>query len=666
MSSDNLMETDQSQSRLTKYSIDGAIQNGSSSTTTTPNNAVWFDLKPDRNLLDSNFEGYKLSLDSFAQYKLDLHQNNHKLDTYNFIESDASKHKFVLYQHLKLFGMQNLLIANPYNDINLYYFDLNQTLIRIVYNNASLNTPATRMLVPTSFKLPNASNPERTNVTMRFVSENLAIVFDGFNTLYIIQLTNPSGNFSERQNWSTLFTYQINETEITAILRDAVLYENNFHILLLNVIETTSGEDSSASDRFNTIVNWLTIEQTGSGFNLRRVRKLNCFNSVPDYITLETNGQSVYVAGPEFIKFTYDSDNSANIINKKYESSVEMKPSNGTEVENQKCEKFYSWTQTNDEISMSLMLSSSERINKSDLKINLSKDFIEIFYLDKQILSGHLSSNIKVDESTWTLNTQTTPNQIEFLFSKAHQGQTWLNFLRDQSTDTKLGEYKMSDEQKGLVNQIQDKSIESKSLFTLEQQIEECDGMIDEQQFSTNSAQSEENFLMLRRLDGQTHQATHKSYINENKYLFDVKISANKMSSLCLRHDVDGVLWQPHRVSAPAQQETVWLTHDHSFLAFGYVQASKQEAKFRSCPPDCSYVCVVDTRKHIYLYKQSSEKVETQLRNRKSGQVISHVAKQFLVSLESDQEIYGVYCSNEYLVVLLADACYLYKVNYGN
>jgi hypothetical protein len=201
----------------------------------------------------------------------------------------------------------------------------------------------------------------------------------------------------------------------------------------------------------------------------------------------------------------------------------------------------------------------------------------------------------------------------------------------------------------------------TKAAFTLEQQLEECDAMDDEQ--TVSGVQNEQNLHMIRRLDGNTHLATHKAYINENKFLFEVRQqhdNTNEMPALCLRHDVDGLLWQPHQIEA---ETTAWLTHDHSFLAFGYVQASKQEAKYRTCSPDCSFACVVDTTKRVYVYKQASERVATQLRNRKTGQTVSHVAKQFMVSLDSDKEIYGVHCTNDYLILLLSDACYLYKVN---
>lgn len=266
-----------------------------------------------------------------------------------------------------------------------------------------------------------------------------------------------------------------------------------------------------------------------------------------------------------------------------------------------------------------------------------------------------MHSIIKLDESVWTLNEANNTDIIELVLSKARPGEMWPFFMKDQD---KFGEYKV-DSDSNFMNELTSetlaKSTESKSLFSLEQQLEECDGIMEEQ-----SMENEDLFLMLRRLDGDSHETSHKCYINDNKFLFEAKLSKNKSPALCLRHDVDGVVWQPHRISHP---DTIWLTHEHTFLAFGYVQASKQDCKFRTCPPDCSYVSIVDTKKHIYVYKQGSEKVETQLKNRKTGKLVTHVAKQFLISLENDAEIYGVYCANDFMVVLQKENCFIFKIN---
>lgn len=617
----------------------------------------WFDLRPNRSLLDPNFEGFKLSLDTFVQYKLDLDQDL-KLNTYNFIESSESKHKFLLYQHLKLFGMHNLIIANQFNDSNLYYFDCNQRLVRIVYNLPKL-VPQ-RAIMPTNLQLTGLLNSERTCITMKFVNETTAVIFDGFDSIYICQIDEAtrSENPLVSENWNILFKWQLNEAETTCVLKDAILYENTYHLLLINVVE--SQDKSSSTNKFDTMVNWLSIENSANNWSLKRVRKLNCFTTVPEYISLETNGQSIYLAGPSFSKFIYDSEveiqtKPAELCKKPSVTQMETDVACSTE-------KFYTWSQTADEIIVKVRLDTTNKeLNKNDVKINLRLDSIEISYLDELILSGHFSSVIKLDESVWTLNNANNAGLVELSLTKANSGEIWPFLMKDQD---KFGAYKQEVEVNfcnEFTPETLEKSAESKSLFALDQQLEECDGIINDQAMS--NVENDDMFTMLLRLDGNTHQVTHKSYINDNKFLFEVKLSGNKSPALCLRHDVDGIVWQPHRVSAPSPTETVWLTHEYSFLAFGYVQASKQDTKFRSCPPDCSYVSIIDTKRHIYVYKQDSEKVETQLKNRKTGKMVTHVAKQYLISLDNDSEIYGAYCSNDYMIVLLKDVCYVFKIN---
>jgi len=165
----------------------------------------WFDLNLDRKLLDSSFEGYKLSLEPFAQYKLEMN-NQLELDTYNFVEHNKqdsidesnSEHKVFVYQHLKLYGLQNLLIVNQFKDSNVYYFDSDHRLIQISYNS-------NRSLVPTNLKLSGCSQTDRVNPTMRFINENTSVIFDGFQKLYACHF--------EDQLCTILFEWQENNTE---------------------------------------------------------------------------------------------------------------------------------------------------------------------------------------------------------------------------------------------------------------------------------------------------------------------------------------------------------------------------------------------------------------------------------------------------------------------
>jgi hypothetical protein len=67
-----------------------------------------------------------------------------------------------------------------------------------------------------------------------------------------------------------------------------------------------------------------------------------------------------------------------------------------------------------------------------------------------------------------------------------------------------------------------------------------------------------------------------------HQWLFSVRMKADDVPALCLRHDVDGCLWQ---FESPEEDGHWPCTHIGTFLAFGYVQASKQQKKFCTCSP---------------------------------------------------------------------------------
>lgn len=128
---------------------------------------------------------------------------------------------------------------------------------------------------------------------------------------------------------------------------------------------------------------------------------------------------------------------------------------------------------------------------------------------------------------------------------------------------------------------------------------------------------------------------------------------------MCLRHDVDGLLWQP---DSKLEKGVAPWKHTATFNAFGYVQASKQTRKFTTCPPDCSYVVISDTVRHLYMYRQAVS-VSTPLRNRKTGQQVSSVAKQQVIALEAVDNIIGLQATNDKIFAMTESLLHMIKVS---
>lgn len=147
--------------------------------------------------------------------------------------------------------------------------------------------------------------------------------------------------------------------------------------------------------------------------------------------------------------------------------------------------------------------------------------------------------------------------------------------------------------------------------------------------------------------------------MSSQRYLFNVWLESTKPRALCLQYDVDGLVWQPQ--NHISEQNLPWK-HVATFNAFGYVQASKQQRKFSTCPPDCSYAVICDCSRHIYIYRQPLP-ISSPLRNRKTGHQVNAVAKQQLVTLDTNDNILGVKATNEQLLILTENELLVVQVN---
>lgn len=94
----------------------------------------------------------------------------------------------------------------------------------------------------------------------------------------------------------------------------------------------------------------------------------------------------------------------------------------------------------------------------------------------------------------------------------------------------------------------------------------------------------------------------------------------------------------------------------------GYVQASKQDKKFATCAPNFSFASLCECLRRAFIYRQPSP-VDTVLVNRKQGRQVGQVAKQQVVSLDSDRPILGFRASNERLFILTSTNLFVLKVN---
>uniref|UniRef100_A0A914WVS8 NudC domain-containing protein 1 n=1 Tax=Plectus sambesii TaxID=2011161 RepID=A0A914WVS8_9BILA len=417
------------------------------------------------------------------------------------------------------------------------------------------------------------------------------------------------------------------------VVVDAVAKNDTSAVILLqSVVEAPVPNDQAHQKQsaFVTQLHWITLQETDSdGWILSRSREIETRGNV-EFASLGIASDNVILASSRKCVFVADSAKPIEQLTTAMETidcdaaalAAESQPN-----------KIYSWTQTADDVTAVFNL--RDGIAKTDIKFSLTSNSISLSVADKTLLAGQLSDAVDIDASTWTIES----NKLELSLSKQDAGRMWSDVVVGDET----GEYTADPD---LVRQIGERlmqyTTENENMLNKDvkptynsEELEECDMV------------AAQDACFLSWLDDESHAVIRESDLSGRQFLFTRRLGAQEPMSVCLRHDVDGVLW-----SFDVNGKLV--EHRATFNAFGYVQASKQQRKYSTCAPDGSYSVIIDGAKHAYIYWQPSP-LSTDLRNRKNGNRVTAVAKQQLVTLpDMTDEILGFHAASDCLFLLTA------------
>ena len=236
----------------------------------------WREFRPEKRLLNSNFDGYRLSLEPLAQYVLKFDNNIH---IQKDIELDNDLYTF---NGIKGFKSINQLYLNSWkNNSDLYFFDQTHSIQQINLSSTG------------SFSHLNQSRivcqlPKHTlNGSMFFVTDSLVFLCDGRSKLYILNTNDSKWNFLHEEEFDEFLTSPVR-------LLHAVSYEGYLHAII-GFIQT------------DCQLFWVTFSfKSPNDIKLIRRRILNG-KKWPDFVAIESNGEGVFVAAEGLYKFTFDS-----------------------------------------------------------------------------------------------------------------------------------------------------------------------------------------------------------------------------------------------------------------------------------------------------------------------------------------------------------------------
>ncbi|RUS88328.1 hypothetical protein EGW08_003899 [Elysia chlorotica] len=587
--------------------------------------AAVVELCPNRELLNLNFDHYQLSLDSVPVYETSLDDG---IDEAKPSETFSS-------HHAKLFGLHNHLIRDPWNDDSVYFCDRHWNIGRIKIGKTGKPQAHDSLLI-----VPNAVDlrlkPTRFNVSLAFPSKDHAVVCNGSDQLYLLE----TGNRNGITKWKVLFNTTVPVCGQAGTLLDCTLLMEGevrrIECLLASVEEVDGETKEKYRSPWIMQIHWLTLHSVdGVKWNIERTRRLE--GSRPfDHISLERGRKAVNIIGPDVYRMVEDSQQPVQLVEDAVAESTDITP-------------LYTWSQTASDLTIQLTLPDAG-LTKASLNVDISSARLELGIKNGlELLKGDLSARVEVDACTWTLDSR----RLEIFLQKVEEGM-WSSVLVG---DTR-GELVMTPEQLEAIHQRLahltsedwnpnpdkgDKPFNS-------QMLEECDAV-------------DAEGVVLSRIDGETHKVTHKAIAN-NQYLFSVCTDPTISPAVCLRHDVDGFLWQSSNdisTDEPLPAQGPWK-HIGVLNAFGYVLASKTQRRFCTCAPDMSVAVVADAQRHVYLYRQNVC-VLSPLRNRKTGQQVTSVAKQQVLALDCQPDfILGLAVTNSKIFVATDQKVFVYVI----
>ncbi|CAH2215888.1 jg19846, partial [Pararge aegeria aegeria] len=344
------------------------------------------ELRPERRLLDHEFEGYKLNLQALPHFCFELTSPVDRL------YPDEIQFSFV---HAKLFALHNHLILDFWDhQYNLYYVDASQQVCNVTFDNIN-GTFQTAVVYDVPAHVERRSG--HFNLCLVFPSISLAVISDGTGYIHIVDTGTRNRPAGDKQKWNTLYSNLVlGEGKYFTVIDARIQDTSNMEVLhcLLQSVE-------QKEKHFDSILTWVTFENNGQSWKLKSTKQIQG-KGIVHYAALETTCTALYVASDNLFKFTLDS-----------EKEIVVKP------KDERKPIIYTWLQTSDDVTITLKLQS--KFDKKQIFVNVTPLAIKVSYAGKEFLNGKLRHKVDSELTTWNVQDD---GQVDILITKS-ETMTW-------------------------------------------------------------------------------------------------------------------------------------------------------------------------------------------------------------------------------------------------
>lgn len=360
------------------------------------------ELKPNRLLLDPNFDGYKLSLQEIPIIKRIFKPR---------VDRVLLGHNQYSVIHAKLFGFHNHLVGDEFDENGSVYFIDEDWNINKVYVD-SLND---ELIEPTKvWQIPKVR--ERIsgdyNVSMKFVSKEILVVCDGTGFLYILQ----TGCRDSDDNFKSSFCDEVVGPNEGFVLMDAVVHNKqnpDLHVLLLSV-------KLDPCEQYISVIHWITLTFESNKWTQTSLKQMRTKGGV-QYAALEKDCKAVYIASDNECNIVLNSDNPVSNDAEETNNDREMK-------------YLYTWSQTKEDISISIEL--PENALKNLISVITDPLKLHIKYDNNNLLLGSLCQRIDSDLTHWEI----VDNKLIISICKLETGLMWPELILGDDTGLQISD----------------------------------------------------------------------------------------------------------------------------------------------------------------------------------------------------------------------------------
>eukprot|EP00099_Drosophila_melanogaster_P016909 NP_572755.1 uncharacterized protein Dmel_CG10347, isoform A [Drosophila melanogaster] len=566
------------------------------------------ELKVDRNLVCSDFSGYKLAFDSVPVLRQELGCDAYVLD--------PSSNQFSLL-HTELFARHNHLVADPWMRHCSYFFNKRHQLVQCNYDLQTGRARAQRVVLTVDYRDQGDGELHRSgdyNYTIVFVSERFCVICDGITSYHLVDTGDRTR--TDVQEWQRITRSPVNNNSGH---RGFALFDARLDVLqerkqISLVAGHVARRDAVGQDQTHvyymdlTWARW-THSPTNDEWSYNICQRLETTGSV-HYCAFEPRAESLVIASNRDVQ-TPEERRAAD------EAAAARLNSSGDhdgQLENGG-PPSYSWSQTDNNVLIRFNVPSTA--SAKEFNVSGSKTTVVVKHLDEVIFDEELYASVGDDLSAFKL----AENGLELSLTKA-EIQNWPRLFAQKKDD--------------VAEEVHPMEAPPLPIPSLQDPVEECDLI---------SADEEMKMVRFNLTSGCI---THTIFLGPPPLVLTTTLRPGFPAAFATRQGVDASIWL--QMYQPSRPDEWSVRHEGQLHAFGYVQASKVVRKFTVCSPDLDYVAICDPVRYVLVYFPANNSADG-LRRRNGPPVT--LGKQKLITLGNEiDEILGITTANNLITVL--------------